>query len=454
MIPEGRIQFLNDLPVRPAGDFVLYWMQMAHRTRFNHALEYTIARANELNQPVVVVFGITDDYPEANSRHYRFMLQGLRDVAVALREREILFALRHGDPADVVIGAAQKASLLVCDRGYQRHQKRWREKVANEVRCSVVQIETDVIVPVAEASYKQEFAARTIRPKLEKRWPACLAPIRATLPKKSSLRLKIKADLDVFDPDDALSKLKTDRSVPPSDFFVGGQTEAAKRLTAFLKRCLVRYATERNDPGENVTSTLSPYLHFGQISPLEIALVVRDAKGHAEARKSFIEELAVRRELAVNFVQYCANYDVYECIPVWARRTLEEHRADPRPVVYDRAGLESACTHDVYWNAAQVEMMRTGYMHNYMRMYWGKKIIEWSRSPQEAYETILRMNNKYFLDGRDPNAFASVAWLFGLHDRPWGPPRPIFGTVRYMNAAGLARKFDIDAYVRRIESLR
>jgi deoxyribodipyrimidine photo-lyase len=256
----------------------------------------------------------------------------------------------------------------------------------------------------------------------------------------------------VRDPAKAIAKLKLDRSVRPSRFFTGGYASAKKRLGAFITHHLNGYATERREPATGRTSTLSAYLHFGHISPVEIALAISAADAPKADRDAYLEELIVRRELAVNYVHYSPDYDRYAGLPEWARKTLADHRGDKREQVYSREQLEAGETGDAYWNAAQNEMVKTGFMQNSMRMYWGKKIIEWTADPEEAFATALHLNNKYFLCGRDPNAFANVGWVFGLHDRPWGT-RKIFGTVRYMNAAGLARKFDMDGYVRKIDAL-
>jgi deoxyribodipyrimidine photo-lyase len=228
----------------------------------------------------------------------------------------------------------------------------------------------------------------------------------------------------------------------------GGYAQARARLDAFVSKGLRGYVAARAQPAEPQVSMLSPYLHFGQISPVEVALAVRGASAPRADRDSFLEELIVRRELAANFVDNTPAYDRFECLPAWAQRTLALHAHDPRPFTYSFAQLAGAQTHDPYWNAATREMLATGYMQNHMRMYWGKKVLEWSATPQEGYATLLRLNNTYFIDGRDPSSFANVGWVFGLHDRPW-PERPVFGNVRYMNAAGLERKTDIKAYVQR-----
>lgn len=455
MIHDTRVHVLNDADADPRGRYVFYWMQQSQRARCNHALEYAVREASARKLPVLVGFGLMDDYPEANARHYAFMLQGLHDVAVDLRRRGIGFVVRRGHPQDVAVRLAKDAAVVVCDRGYLRHQRQWRDHVADHAGRQVAEVESDAVVPVEVASDKQEYAARTIRPRIHRHWNDYLVPLEETKPRRDAAGLRVPGGsagaIDVTDPDTALRKLKLDRSVPPSPHFVGGSVEAHKRLRRFVQHRLAGYKDGRNEPAGEQTSTLSAYLHFGQISALEMALAAMDAKGIPKAdRDAFLEELIVRRELAINFVWHCHNYDRYECIPAWAQKTLRAHRRDKRPVIYTRAELERAETHDEFWNAAQREMNATGYMHNYMRMYWGKKILEWTADPKQAYETTLHLNNKLFLCGRDPNAYANVAWIYGLHDRPWGPARKIFGTVRYMNAAGLERKFDMPAYVRRI----
>lgn len=439
MVQPSRTQRLNDQPIVRNGRFVLYWMQASQRTRFNHALEYCIEQANALNLPPAVCFGLMDDYPEANERHYAFMLQGLEDVASNLKRRGIQFVIKLGPPAQVALHYARHAALLVCDRGYLRHQKRWRDEVADGAPCPVVQVESDVVGPVEVTSDKAEWAARTIRPRIQRQLKEYLIPLKPVRVKHAGLKLGLRGDVI------SLEKLRMDRSVGAVTRFHGGETEAALLLEGFLRRKLKNYETARNEPSASATSFMSPYLHFGQISPIEIALA-------AGASESYVEELIVRRELAINFVHYTPTYNSYDALPAWAKRTLSKHKSDARPYTLTCAQLESSQTHDRWWNAAMTEMVETGFMHNYMRMYWGKKILEWSKTPEEAYETTLYLNNKYFLDGRDPVSYANVAWIFGLHDRPW-TERPIFGQIRYMNAAGLERKFDMPAYERIVAEL-
>jgi deoxyribodipyrimidine photo-lyase len=455
-IQPSRVRQLNEVTspaAASAGKYVLYWVQASQRESCNHALEHAIHLANQHKLPLLCCFGLMDNYPEANTRHYAFMLEGLADLHRLLEKRNIKFVLKHGQPPEVALHYAKHAAIVVTDMGYTRHQRAWRAKVAAEARCPVIQVESDAVIPVEVTSNKHEHAARTIRPKIHRQWETYLTPLPRGKVAVSSLDLDVKGDLDPTDPMKLLGKLKLDTSVAPSVHFTGGQTAAQKQLAAFMEHKLSGYDEGRNEPVAAHSSHMSMYLHFGHISPLELALAAREAKAPTADRDAYLEELIVRRELSINFVYYDRNYDRYDCIPDWAKKTLAAHAKDKRPHLYTREQLEAAQTFDPYWNAAQLEMVRTGFMHNYMRMYWGKKILEWSKTPEEAFETTLYLNNKYFLCGRDPNGWANVAWVFGLHDRPWGPERPIFGLVRYMNAAGLERKFDIDAYVKKVALL-
>ena len=449
-VPETRIQVLNDREVGP-GDYVLYWMQQSQRAEHNPALDLAVREANRLALPVVVGFGLTDDYPEANLRHYRFMLEGIQEVAAALRRKGTCFVLRQGSPPRVALELGRRAALIVCDVGYTRHQREWRRELADEAGCRAVAVEGDAVVPVGVVSNKAEYAARTIRPRIQKQLDDYLKLPRAVKPRKSSLDLDLDG-IGLDDIDAVLAGLKIDRSVPPvTTFFKGGTAEAKKRLRRFIRNGLAKYDRHSNQPQTDDVSMMSPFLHFGQISPVYLALQVRDTReGQGIDRAAYLEELIVRRELAINFVYYTPDYDRYTCLPDWARKTLAEHAGDRRAHVYKREALEDARTHDPYWNAAMREMKYTGFMHNYMRMYWGKKILEWTPDPEEAFDTTLAINNKYFLDGRDCNSYAGVAWVYGKHDRAWFE-RPVFGKIRYMAASGLERKCDIEAYVHKVD---
>ncbi len=451
MIQPERIQFLNDKPLRH-NTYVLYWMQASQRSEWNHALEYAVRQANDLDQPVIVVFGLTDSYPEANERHYAFMLQGLRETQQSLATRGIRMVIRRDAPDRAALSFAADASLLVTDRGYTRVQRRWREHVSQDTPCHMVQVETDAVVPVQVTSGKEEYSAATIRRKISRHLDRFLTPLAEMPARHDSLGLRFDGE-ELTDVAVTLSNLRIDREVSRQAFYVGGTSEAKSRLDQFVREKLRDYAGKRNDPTLGIQSDMSPYLHFGQISPLYVALTVARSSAPQDARDAYLEELIVRRELSLNLVYHNPHHDSFDCLPQWARSTLEAHRRDRREHLYALDVLETADTHDPYWNAAMREMVVTGKMHNYMRMYWGKKIVEWSPSAREAFDTALHLNNKYFLDGRDPNSYAGVAWVFGKHDRPWGE-RPIFGKVRYMNANGLRRKFDMDEYVRFVESLR
>ncbi len=450
MIQKERIQALNAKETKK-GRYVLYWMQASQRTDYNHALEYAVLKANELHQPLVVFFGITDHFPQGSQRHYTFMLEGLREVRLSLEKRGIQIVIQHASPEQGVVQFAKGASFVVVDRGYLKIQRAWREYAAGRMDCPLVQVESDVIVPIEETSPKEEYTAATIRSKIHKKLDHFLCPLKEVDPDMDSLSL----DFDSFDIDDveeAVSRLHIDRSVKKVSCYRGGAGEAKKHLRLFLRDKLDRFPEMRNDPTVDFLSHMSPYLHFGQISPLSIALTVSQTQGLS--KEAYLEELIVRRELSMNFVFYNGQYDSFEgAIPQWAQKTLKAHQKDKRPYLYALEELETGKTHDPYWNAAQKEMVFTGKMHGYMRMYWGKKILEWSKTPDEAFRAALYLNNKYELDGRDPSGFTGVAWCFGKHDRPW-KEREIFGNVRYMNEGGLKRKFDADEYVRLMSRLK
>ena len=444
MIPPERIKPLNSRAERRGGR-VVYWMQAAQRPDWNHALEYAVRRANESGKSLFAWFGLTDRYPEAGLRHYAFMLEGLRETGEALAKRGIPLIVERADPGRGIVAAARTASLVVVDAGYTRVERTWRRQAAAGLACPLLQVETNVVVPVGAASAKDEFMAATLRPKIKRVWDRFLVPLKATPLRRGGAPSGLRP-LDLTEPARILDSLRLDRRVVPVPGVSGGPSQAKRRLRRFLSEKIDRYPEDRNNPLIDGTSGLSPYLHFGQISPLEVAL--RAVATGSPGRIAFIEELVVRRELSMNFVTYNDRYDRFEGLPAWARATLLEHRRDRREAIYGAAVFEAARTHDPYWNAAQTELLTRGGIHGYMRMYWGKKILEWSEDPAAAFRTALRLNNRYGLDGRDPNGFAGVAWCFGKHDRGW-PSRPVFGKVRSMNAAGLRRKFDADAYARR-----
>ncbi|MGH4137393.1 deoxyribodipyrimidine photo-lyase [Clostridium sp.] len=450
MILQERIKVLNNKKMID-NPYVVYWMQCSQRTEYNHALEYAIMQANELKKPLVVYFGLTDNYPEANERHYYFMLEGLKEVKIELARRNIKMIIRKISPESGALEISSFAALMVVDRGYLRIERKWRTLLAQNAKCCVVQVETNVIVPIEMASIKEEYSAYTLRNKINKRLEEFALPLNERECDKHSTDLELPLyEYDIEDMDKVISELKIDKTVKRVLYYKGGTRNAKLLLEDFISNKLAHYTELKNEPSEVYSSNLSPYLHFGQISPLYIYIKLMDV--YIEDKKAFLEELIIRRELSMNFVFYNDKYDSYACLPSWALNTLEKHLVDSREFVYSVQELEAAKTHDAYWNAAQKEMLITGKMHGYMRMYWGKKILEWNKNPEEAYNTAIYLNNKYLLDGRDANGFAGIAWCFGKHDRPWGE-RAIFGLVRFMNDKGLKRKFNMERYLQKIEAM-
>jgi deoxyribodipyrimidine photo-lyase len=449
MIAAERIRKLNHQ--RPhEGRFVLYWMQSSQRVSWNHALQYAVREANRLDLPLVVLFVIIPGFPDASPGHYRFMVEGLLEMHERFLEKGIRFVIRIGEPEKIVADLGSDAAAVVTDRDYLRLQNLWRMAVSGEISCPFIEVESDVVVPVETASSRDEWSAATFRKKIT---PLCGRFLKGLDERKPNIS-SIPGDLgdDVTETADSFL-LQINPQSPGRDRLPwrGGETAAHTLLEQFISKRLARYALNRNDPTTDTLSGLSPYLHFGQISPLEVALRVRQT--NLPAAQVFLEELIIRRELSVNFVTYNTRYDSFDGLPEWARKTLTDHAGDRREYSYSREEFEQGGTHDPYWNAAQTEMMITGKMHGYMRMYWGKKILEWSETPGEGYLTAQILNNRYELDGRDPNGYAGVAWCFGKHDRPW-PERPVFGTIRYMNANGLKRKFNPEQYVMQIDTMK
>lgn len=441
-------------PRRPAR-CVVYWMQRAQRIYDNPALDVAIEAANILGLPVVVFFSVIPNYPHANLRHYHFLAQGLRDVAVDAAERGVGFVLRRA-PGNSLLGFLEEvqAALLVGDENPCREPERWRQVLAKRLTIPYWTVDADVVVP-SRIFTRDYFLLHHFRPHLHRELPRFLvdptnaAPLCPWQHDASIATDSVHADITRgFD--------KLDRAVGPVDTFMGGSHAAQKRLRDFIRHDLGHYETQRNRPEKRGTSRLSPYLHFGHISPMTIALAVRRAAEQgavsASAAERYLDELIGWRELAVLFVRHNASYDNWECAEPWARATLLQHTPDARPARYTFHQLELANTHDDLWNAAQREMLVTGWMHNYMRMYWAKKILEWAPDPATAFDWAVILNDKYQLDGRDPNGYAGIAWaIVGKHDRPWFD-RPVFGTVRPMSEASTRKKFDAAAYIEQQEA--
>jgi len=343
-----------------------------------------------------------------------------------------------------------RPALVIGDENPLRAPERAKRLTAARLCVAFWTVDADVIVP-ARLLQKEQYAARTIRPRIAAHLPTFLRPIRRHVPRHTWMRPR---RLQTLHPDlSLLDGFPVDRSASPVSTCRGGSHAARDVLRRFLAERLAGYAEHRNHPERDATSQLSPYLHFGHIGPHTVALAVRDADAPVRDREAFLEELIVRRELAVNFVRYNPAYDRLSSAEPWAQRTLAAHRADPRPHCYSARQLERAETHDRLWNAAQRQMVHTGWMHGYVRMYWAKKILEWSASPEAAYDIAVTLNDRYELDGRDPNGYAGIAWaIAGKHDRAWGPERAIYGTIRYMSYASTSRKFDSAGFVGRVDA--
>jgi deoxyribodipyrimidine photo-lyase len=444
---DQRVQLLNSAPFRPGAKYVLYWAQVNRRVRSNHGLALAVELANQAGLPVLFYEGLTFNYPYASDRLDAFILEGVPDTERELQRLGIGYRFYHrrsrNDPNDIVYRLAKDAAAVVTDDYPLYPAQCYNPSVAAKLEIPYYAVDSSCIVPIS-CFEKREYAAYTIRPKIKKLLPEHLKPVPPIWIKK-----KFRDEAPCFPHGTAA----IDHSVRPSTVFHGGSRAAHKRLQHFLKHNLHRYGNLSNQPSEGATSGLSPYLHFGHISSLEVALAVQDyASEHKIMPDEFLEELIVRRELAFNFARFAENPQSLEALPDWARKTLAKHARDKREHIYSRDQFENAGTDDPLWNAAQRELLMTGKIHGYYRMYWGKKIIEWSRRPEEALATAIYLNDRYALDGRDPNSYANILWCFGLHDRPW-VERAIFGQVRYMSLEGMRRKTDVDAYIRGVESM-
>ena len=449
--------------------YVLYWMQTSQRPWDNPALDLAIGAANELRLPVLVCFALTA-YPEATVRHYTFMLEGIAETAAELSRRGIAFTTRYEEPWRFALYLSSDAALVVTDGAYLRLPCSWRSNLAEEISCPFYEVESDVVVPVRLASDKREYAARTIRGKLHRQVDRFLVEpvsIKVDVPSPPELASQPRC----IAPDDPAVVLREianhqqlDSGVPAvSRLYPGGPGTALDRFSRFLEHSLMYYSDHRNQPQTDDTSGMSMHLQYGQVSPVRLlveAARFRDSQGGSDGADSavqtqyedFFEELLVRRELAYNYCFYEPRYDSYEALPDWAKKTLAEHSHDERDPLYSLEELEAGRTEDEYWNACMTEMRETGYMHNYVRMYWGKQVLLWSATPEQAFERLLYMNNRYFLDGLNPASYANVGWIFGLHDRPW-TERAVFGKVRIMTPGGLKRKCDMPGYMAKVDRL-
>ncbi|BAL81485.1 deoxyribodipyrimidine photo-lyase [Caldisericum exile] len=447
----GRTKILKDLHINSYGKFVLYWMQSSQRVVYNLALYEAINKANEIKKPLVVLFVINENFPYGSRRNFLFMLEGLKEVYEELHKLGIKFVVHVGDPVKHVVDFSKNASILIMDVGYTKLLREWRKNIVESVNIPVLSVEDNVIVPVEIASNKEEYAAYTIRRKIQKQLNDYLKPLNMPQIAFPPLR-EILFSFDVRNPKDAINRLHFRYNISETCYFKGGYSNAKEILNEFIQNKLPNYFEKKNDFSESFTSNLSPYLHFGQISPIEIALSVLESSVEQHEKEAFLEELIIRRELAFNFVYYNPRYDRLEGLEHWEYETLQRHKFDIRTYRYSFSQLENAETHDPLFNAAMTELVKTGKMHGYLRMYWGKKVIEWSESPDIAFKYLEELNNKYALDGRDPNSYAGIAWCFGKHDRPF-KERPIFGKVRYMSEKSIYKKFDVKKYIEKVKNL-
>lgn len=441
---DTRVQLLNSASFNESAQYVLYWAQVNRRVAWNHGLAYAVELANRAGLPVLFYEGLTYDYPYASERFDRFVLEGVPDTRRELERLGIGYVFYHrqkrSDPNDVLYRLAKDAAAVVTDDYPLWPARIFNPRVASKLDVPYYAVDSSCIIPMSRFE-KREYAAYTIRPKIRTMLPEYLRPMPAI-----RVRRKFSGQLPQPSGNSDINGAKRSPGI-----YAGGSAAAEKRLRQFLEQSLHRYANSSNKPSENATSGLSPYLHFGHISSLQVALAVRDyASEHKLLPDEFLEELIVRRELAFNFARFAGNPESLEMLPDWARKTLAKHSIDQRDPIYTCDQFERAQTHDPLWNAAQRELLLTGKIHGYYRMYWGKKIIEWSRTPEEALATAIYLNDRYALDGRDPNSYTNILWCFGLHDRPW-VERAIFGQVRYMSYDGMRRKTDVDAYIRGLE---
>jgi len=429
---------------QPGRGLVLYWMSREQRAADNHSLAAALELACERKVPCHVVFCLAPAFAGAGIRHYSFMLNGLRHTAGELNAQGLPFHLLEGEPGAEVPRLAHElgAGAVLTDFDPLKIKRAWQARAAEALSVEFLEVDSHNVVPCRFVSDHQEWSAFTLRRKISRYLDSFLQEPPPLLSQDWT-----RTEIPVTDWESALARLAPDRSIPPLAEPKAGAEAARLCLERFIRERLPRYHLARNDPNADAQSELSPYFHFGQLAPLRAALEVQHSSAPAAAKEAFLEELIVRRELADNYCHFNPDYDRWEGLPDWARRSQDQHRADMREYLYTLEEFETARTHDCLWNAAQLQMVKTGKMHGFLRMYWAKKILEWSESPEAAQQTAIRLNDRYSLDGRDPNGYVGVAWsVGGLHDRPWGR-RPVFGTVRYMSHAGCARKFNVERFV-------
>jgi deoxyribodipyrimidine photo-lyase len=455
--PE-RIRQLNSAPERPDRKYVLYWSGANRRVDANHGLLYAAEIANRHNLPVLFYEGVTFAYPYANDRLHTFILEAVPETAKRLQHLGIGYFFyirkRSSDNENMFQHVSLNAAAVVADDYPTFRPRDLNSQIPQTLDVAYYVVDSSCVVPMSQIPDRQ-YGAYTIRPRIHKLLPKYFHEPDA-LHVHHRFEGKVPAHHTGVTPENIpalVAGSEIDHSVQPSLSFRGGRLQAEKLLTYFLEHNLTRYANGRNEPTEHATSHMSPYLHFGQMSSLEIALAVREyAKKHKLSSDEYLEELIVRRELAFNYASHVERPDRVENLPQWCQLNMQKHANDKRDPLYNYKQFEAAETYDELWNATQKEMRLRGKIHGYYRMYWGKKIIEWSRTYQEAVDTMVDIHGKYALDGRDPNTFTNILWCLGLHDRAW-PERPVFGKFRYMSLDGMKRKTDTTAYIEEIAAL-
>lgn len=430
---------------------VVYWMSREQRVNDNWGLLTAQEIALKNNNPLIVIFCLTLSYPGANIRHYSFMIEGLKDVNKDLKALNIPFVFLKGDPIEKIPEYINKidASLLITDFDPIKTKVKWKNSILQKTDLPIYEVDSHNVIPCWITSNKQEYAARTIRPKIHKH----LIDYLTEFPQIKKHPINLNIEIPSINWNDLVKDLKIDTNIKTVDWLKPGENYAKITLEQFITQKLNNYSSQKNNPTKEYISNLSPYLHFGQISAQRIALEINKSKSNQSEKESYLEELIVRKELSDNFCFHNQNYDNLNSIHNWAKTTLLEHKNDIRTYTYTLEELEKSLTHDDLWNASQKEMSIKGKMHGYMRMYWAKKILEWTSSPEEALEYCIYLNDKYELDGRDPNGYVGILWsIGGLHDRAW-KERQIFGKIRYMSYNGCKSKFDISTYIKKINSL-
>ena len=481
-IPRVRHSYANEAPVRDDGQYVLYWMTAARRTRHNFALQHAVDRAKQFSKPLLIFEPLRVRYRWASDRLHRFVIEGMRDNAKALAGKPVTYfpyvEPSPGAGTPLLSELAKAACTVVTDEYPCFFLPRMIDAVKSRLPARLELVDSNGVMPIRTPdrtftvahSYRRWMQKHILDVLLETPKADPLArvrlPVLESLPSHISQRWA-SADFTELLDQDGLGRIEIDHQVAPSDS-IGGQAEARRRLSRFAKQTIDAYGDDRNHPDEQATTGLSPYLHFGHIAAHEVVQAVLDREGWtpeqaspangknsgfwntSEPAEGFLDQMLTWREMGFNMChRHPDTYDKFESLPDWARKTLDQHASDPRPHLYDLEQFEQAQTHDELWNAAQRELRLTGVMHNYMRMLWGKKILHWTKTPEDALQIMIHLNNKYGLDGRDPNSYSGIFWVLGRYDRAWGPQRPVFGSVRYMTSDSARKKLRLRKYLSR-----